>query len=792
MDTAFVKDFIDNLLEKDGLKLRRAIGIGVFLFNKLKDCAPDYILESLKELDKLPFEKKKAILREVKKFLSEYERHKKENRVPERDKRKPIEVFFNPIEKVKILTKIQISTLKALGVETVYDALFYFPEKYEDKRLNTSIKTAKVGEKVALKVKVKEVKIKEKEKYTLEVVCTDGTGYLTLKYRYKNPSFALKAFRRGMEIVVYGKLKSFRGEKYMVHPEVKSPSSEELGRIVPVYYVRKKGELQEISSKTKQKRVRTALTALSEQLYKFFPEYLPEYLLEKYNFPDIALCIKELHNPKDIPVKALNAFSDLYHKRVIYDELFLFQLALLLKKQEIKKEKAPKINVDEEFLNQAIKRLPFKLTGAQERVIKEILKDLSKDVPMNRLLQGDVGSGKTVVAILTALAVVKSGYQVAVMVPTEILAHQHYRKFSELLNDYGVNVALLTGSLSPSQKRSVYKHVREGNVQVLVGTHALIQDKVEFKNLGYVVIDEQHRFGVMQRKLLLEKGKGLYPHCLVMSATPIPRTLALSLYGDLDISIIDELPPGRKEVITKLYFESQKEDVYKKVKEELQKGNKVYVIYPLIEESEKLNLKAATEEYERWKNLFPDRKVLLLHGRMPDREKLSVMEEFKREGNILVSTTVIEVGIDVPEATVMVIEDAHRFGLSQLHQLRGRVGRSDREAYCLLVVPDEIKDEKNESLKRLRVFVKTTDGFKIAEEDLKLRGPGELIGVSQSGYFGFRVANLARSQDRALLSVARRDAEELLDNNPTLEGLEDLKKLLLKKYGDKMELSFVA
>ncbi|RUM28883.1 MAG: DNA helicase RecG [Aquifex sp.] len=792
MDTAFVRDFIDSLLENHGLKLRRAIGVGIFLFNKLKDKAPDYILESLKEIDKLPFEKKKAVLKEVRKFLTEYEKHKREVKYLERDKRKPIEVFFNSIEKVKILTKTQISTLKALGIETIYDALFYFPEKYEDKRLNTSVKTAKVGEKVALKVKVKEVKIKENERYTLEIVCTDGTGYITLKYRYKNPHFALKAFRKGMEIVVYGKLKSFRGEKYMVHPEVKSPSSEELGRIIPVYYVRKRGELQEISSKTKQKRVRNALTVLSESLYKYFPEYMPDYLIEKYNFPDIALCIKELHNPKDIPVKALNTFTDLYHKRVIYDELFLFQLALLLKKQEVKKEKAPKVSVDEEFLKKAVDKLPFKLTRAQEKAVREILEDLSKEVPMNRLLQGDVGSGKTIVAILTALAVVKSGYQVAVMVPTEILAHQHYKKFSELLKEYGINVALLTGSLSPSQKRSVYRHVKEGNIHVLVGTHALIQEKVEFKKLGYVIIDEQHRFGVMQRKLLLEKGKGLYPHCLVMSATPIPRTLALSLYGDLDVSVIDELPPGRKEVITKLYFESQREEVYKKVREELQKGNKAYVIYPLIEESEKLNLKAATEEYERWKKIFSDKKVLLLHGKMPDKEKLAIMEEFKREGDILVSTTVIEVGIDVPEATVMVIEDAHRFGLSQLHQLRGRVGRSEREAYCLLVVPDEIKNEKNESLKRLRVFVKTTDGFKIAEEDLKLRGPGEIIGVSQSGYFGFRVANLARSQDRTLLLIARKDAEELLQNNPTLENLNDLKKLLIKKYGDKMELGFVA
>ena len=788
MDT-YVKGFVENLLRNDGLKLRRAFGVGLFLFNRLKDTAPDYILESLKEFDKLPFEKKVAILREIQKFLEE-SNGKKEVKLPK--ERKPVEVFFKEIEKLKFLNKTEIRTLKALGINTIIDALFYFPEKYEDKRLNTSIKTAKAGEKVALKVKVKDIRDLNDGRYTFEVVCFDGTGTLSLKFKYKKKDFVKKAFRKGMEIVVYGKLKSFKGEKYMVHPEIKSPASEEFGKIVPVYYARKKGELQEISSKTRQRRIRKALQSISQNLYKYFPEYLPEWVIKKYSFPDVALAIKELHNPEDIPVKALNSFSDIYHRRLIYDDLLLFQLALLLKKNELKNEKAPQIKINEKEIQEFIKNLPFELTNAQKRVIKEILSDLEKEIPMNRLLQGDVGSGKTIVAIITAYAVVKSGYQVAVMVPTEILAHQHYKKFEEILKKYGIRVSLLTGSLSKLQKMSVYRHTKEGNIDVLIGTHALIQENVEFKNLGYVIIDEQHRFGVLQRKVLLEKGKGLYPHCLVMSATPIPRTLALSIYGDLELSVIDELPPGRKEVITQLFFESEKERLYEKVNKELEKGNKVYVIYPLIEESEKLSLKAATEEYEKWKELFPDRKVLLLHGKLPDKEKLKIMEEFKKDGDILVSTTVIEVGIDIPEATVMVIEDAHRFGLSQLHQLRGRVGRSDREAYCFLVVPDELRNEKNESLKRLRIFVRTTDGFKIAEEDLKLRGPGELIGVSQSGYFGFQIANLERSQDRAILEVARKDAQAIIEEDEKLKKYESLKKLLLYRYGDKMDLSFIA
>ncbi|NPA32823.1 MAG: ATP-dependent DNA helicase RecG [Aquificae bacterium] len=788
MDTSALKGFIDNLTSNNGLKLRRAIGVGLFLFNKLKGKAPPSLLDRLKEFDKLTTEKKLAILREVRRFLEESERKTQElKREP-----KPVELFFKPIDDVKLLSKTEKQTLKSVGVKTLYDALFYFPERYEDKRVNECIKTAKAGRKVALRVRVREVRRLKDERYTLEVICEDGTGTLSLKFRYKNPSFAFRAFRKGMEIVVYGKLKSFKGEKYMVHPEIKSPKSEELGKILPVYYVRKKGELQEISSKTKQKRVRKALSLLSQKLYRFFPEYMPEEILKRYNFPDIALCIRELHEPRSTEPEDLNAFRDPYHKRVIYDELFLFQSALLLKKMEIKTSEAPRIEIRRDEIERFISSLPFELTRAQRRAIEEILSDISRPVPMNRLLQGDVGSGKTLVAIVSALAVAKSGYQVAVMVPTEILAHQHYKKFKELLSREGINVALLTGGLTPAQKRSVYRHVREGNVSVLVGTHALIEDKVEFNKLGLVVIDEQHRFGVLQRQVLLRKGKGLYPHCLVMSATPIPRTMALALYGDLDVSVIDELPPGRKSVKTTLFFESEIDEVYKRVEQELKKGGKAYVVYPLVEESEKLSLKSATEEYEKWKKLFPDRKVLLLHGKMPDREKLAVMEEFKRDGDILVSTTVVEVGVDVPEATVMVIEDAHRFGLSQLHQLRGRVGRSDREAYCLLVVPDRLKEEKSDTLKRLRVFVKTTDGFKIAEEDLKLRGPGELIGVSQSGYFGFRVANLARSSDREMLERARQDAKELLSKNPSLEGLEELKKLILYKYKDKLELSFVA
>ena len=785
------KEFVKGLLKNDGKKLKRSFGVGIYLFNLLKEDAPLYLLDKLKSFDGLTYEKRRAILLEVLSFLESYKskllRSSKEN-----VEKKPLKKFLMDLQKLKFLSEKELKTLKALGIETLLDALFFFPVRYEDRRLNTSIKSSKAGQKVALKVKVLKVQRLQERGYSAEVLCTDDTGFLKLKFRYKKVDFLFASLKRGMEIVVFGKLKAFKGEKYIVHPEILKPESGEVGRIVPVYYSRVKGELVKISSKQKQKRIREALAKIVSKASKYVPEYLPEELVQRYSFPDTEEALSEVHLPKFTPVNVLNSFSSAYHRRFIYDDLFIFQSALLLKKRETEQNPAPRIDASFTTLQEFTASLPFRLTKAQERVIREILKDIAKDSPMNRLLQGDVGSGKTVVAAAIAYTAVRSGYQVAVMVPTEILAFQHYEKFKEFLEGYGINVALLTASLTPAQKKSAYKHIKEGNIDVVVGTHALIQEKVEFKKLGFVVIDEQHRFGVMQRKVLLEKGKGFYPHCLVMSATPIPRTLALSIYGDLDVSVIDELPPGRKEIRTKLLFESERDKLIKHVREELEKGNKIYVVYPLIELSEKLELKAATEEYERWKEAFPDREVYLLHGRMSDLQKQEVMEKFREEGDILVSTTVIEVGVDVPEATLMVIEDAHRFGLSQLHQLRGRVGRSDRESFCYLVVPDELKSKDRDALRRLRVLVKTNDGFEVAEEDLKIRGPGELLGVSQSGYFGFHVANLARSYDREILSKAREDAQRLIESNPTLEGLEDLKTLIIHRYGRNMNLSLVA
>jgi len=737
----------------------------------------------------MPFEKRKALLLDLRKFL---EASAGENKsLKGKVKKRGLKDFLIPVDKLKFLDSKEVKVLKALGVSTLIDALFFFPLRYEDRRPLSSLRLAKVGEKVVLKLKVKEVRRLRDGRYTVEVVCTDGSDEVKLKFRFKKNDFVFALYKKGSDVVVQGKLKSFNREKYIVHPELLKAG--EYGDIFPIYYVRAKGEVTSISSKTRQNRIRTALKKTVQKAAPYLPEYLPEFVKKRYGFPEADETVEMLHIPTGIDIKSLNSFSDPYHRRAIYDDLFLFQLSLLLKKKEAELENSPKIDVRvDRFVAEFQSKLSFKLTGAQLRVLREILADMGREHPMNRLLQGDVGSGKTVVAIGASLAAVEKGYQVAVMVPTEILAHQHYRKFKEFFDREGVEVGLLTGSLTPSQKKSAYRHIKEGNIKVVIGTHALIQEKLEFKKLGLVIIDEQHRFGVMQRKLLLEKGRGLYPHCLVMSATPIPRTLALSVYGDLDISVIDELPPGRKDVRTLLLYESEKDKLMQAVNRELSLGNKVYVIYPLIEESDRIELKAATEEYERWKGLLPGRKVLLLHGRMSDSEKQEVMERFKEEGEVLVSTTVIEVGIDVPEATLMVIEDAHRFGLSQLHQLRGRVGRSDRPSYCYLIVPDSLRRGDLDALKRLKVLVRTNDGFEVAEMDMKLRGPGELLGVSQSGYFGFNVANLARSHDRAVLQNAREDAQELLEKDPRLKDHPNLRELLLYRYGDKLDLSYIA
>ncbi|MCX8076760.1 MAG: ATP-dependent DNA helicase RecG [Aquificaceae bacterium] len=779
------KEFIQELSKDGYLKLRRSFGVGLYLFNLLRDHIEPSYLELLKDFDRLTLEKKKAILKELQSRLE------KPSQKQEIDfsgvKKKPLEAFLKPLQSLKSIDEKEKKTLTSFHIKDFMSALWFAPVRYEDRRLTNTIKTTKPGQKVALKVKVLSTRFDREEKYPAWVEVEDPTGRLFLRFKYKEQR-ALNRFRKGQELVVYGKLKEYRGEKYMVHPEILS--EDQAGKIVPFYYIRTEGELKSISAERRHNLLRNMLNKLSEYA-KYMPEYLPKGILEKRKLSGIAESLYFIHRPVNTSEEDLNQFSTDYQKRLVYEDLFLFQLALQTIKAQTKELPAVSLSNPESSIREFVKGLPFSLTPAQERVIKEILEDTKSNRPMSRLLQGDVGSGKTAVAMAIAYAFAVEGYQSAVMVPTEILAQQHYESFKKFLEPLGVKVGLLTGSVKGSLRKSVLHHTERGNIHVLLGTHALIQEEVNFNRLGFVVIDEQHRFGVLQRKLLSEKGKGFYPHCLVMSATPIPRTLALSMYGDLDLSVIDQMPKGRKPVITRLFFENELEKVLGAIKTELTKGHKVYVIYPLIEESETLQLKSAVQEHARWKSLLPNKQVLLLHGRMKEKEKSEVMEKFKSEGDVLVSTSVVEVGVDVPDATVMVVESAHRFGLSQLHQLRGRVGRSDLQSYCFLIVPEEIRTD-SDAIRRLRVLIRSNNGFEIAEEDMKIRGPGELIGESQSGYFGFMVANLARAQDRQFLQWAKEDAEELFREDPKLEKHPDLRKVLIHRYGDRMDLSYIA
>jgi len=704
----------------------------------------------------------------------------------EKKKSYPIKAFFQPIESVKSLNKRRINRLKKLGIETVIDAIYYLPYRYEDRTTVTPMAYLQPEKQVLVKGKVVKVSLFEtskKKKKILKVLLYDRTGTVTLVFfqekvfGYYRTLFT-KAKELKKEVLAYGLVKRESSGYSMVHPEVEildphKGKLEKLGTILPIYHS---------AEGIKQTTVRKDIQEVVKRVIPFLPEYLPEEIIKRLKLPGAPEAFWRVHFPYDEDPEELLSFKTPAQKRVIFDELFLFQLALAIHRQKIKEEKGISFPVSEELIEEFKKSLPFKLTGAQERVLKEIAEDMKREEPMNRLVQGDVGSGKTVVAAAAAFFASKTGYQTAVMAPTEILANQHFKKFNEFLRPLGVRVGLLTGSMTKREKETMYRAIKEGYIQVVIGTHALIQEGVEFKNLGLAIIDEQHRFGVKQRVELKKMGK--MPDVLVMTATPIPRTLAMTAYGDLDVSVIDELPAGRKPVKTEIIFEDEREKLIDLLKKELVKGNKVYIVYPLIEESEKLELKAATEMFHYWEKKLKPYAVGLLHGRMKQEEKDRVMESFRKgEFQILVSTTVIEVGVDVPDATVMVIEHAERFGLAQLHQLRGRVGRGEKQSYCYLVTTRNVGED---AIKRLRVLESTNDGFRIAEADLQFRGPGEIFGTRQSGLGDFKIADLRR--DFEILKLAREEAQKLVEKNPELKGLDNLKELMKLRFGEKFDL----
>lgn len=662
------------------------------------------------------------------------------------------------------------------GVDTVGDLLEWFPRAYEDRRRARNIASLEPNQIVSIEatvMSVRSVSMGRSHRKMYEVIVGDSSGRVACKFFRVPYKGYFERFETNQKVRVSGKVTFYRSRIEFHHPDI-HPLYDEAGgeetqdKLIPVYT-----DTEGLSAHKLRKLMDAALIELTEKQHAV-PEVLPSWLREKYSLISRAQALKLIHQPPPHLGEEFLNFRSPAQRRIIFEEFFWLELYMALEKRGVKKEKAPAFQGGRALADKLSVSLPFQLTNAQKRVFEEIYSDLKLPHPMHRLVQGDVGSGKTLVAFLSACVAKESGFQTALMAPTEILAEQHFKNAQKLLAPLGVRVQLLISHMTTKEHREVRESLLRGDVDLVIGTHALIENDVEFKNLGLVIIDEQHRFGVEQRNKL---KKNIYPHFLVMTATPIPRTLAMTVYGDLDVSIVDELPPGRSPIITRKTFSSKRDQVFDFMCEQVAAGRQAYVIYPLVEESEKIDLKDAISEYEALQSKYQNVKFGLLHGKMKSDEKDAIMGEF-RDGKIqvLVSTTVIEVGVDVPNANLMIIEHAERFGLSQLHQLRGRVGRGAHKSYCVLLLGYAVSEE---SIERASIIESTTDGFKIAEADLEIRGPGEFLGRRQSGLPGFKMANLVR--DIALLQEARTAAFELVALDPDLVKAEhrDLKAKLL-------------
>lgn len=661
------------------------------------------------------------------------------------------------------------------GLKTVGDLFEFYPRAYEDQRAARNISSLKADDIVSIKaqvVTVHSVNMGRSTRKMYDVVVRDSSGQIHCKYFRVPYKGYFERFKSFTDVRVVGRVTEYRGRLEFHHPDIRDiePDEETHDALIPLYT-----EIEGLATAKIMKMVRQGFSQIEE----WPEEFLPKWILEKYQLKPRKEALKEIHFPDPHRASEYAEFKSSAQRRIIFDEFFWLELYLASKKTGFQKDGAPQIKNKGEKLLALAGQLPFEMTGAQKRVFNEIKTDMEKNHPMHRMVQGDVGSGKTLVSFMAAVYAVESGYQACLMAPTEILAEQHFKNAKKVLEPLGLRLGLLLGKTKTSERKQLLAALAAGEIDLIMGTHALIEDEVQFKNLGLVIIDEQHRFGVEQRGVL--KNKGNSPHFLVMTATPIPRTLAMTVYGDLDVSIIDEMPAGRSPIQTRVAYESKRPQAVQFMLEQLQKGRQAYIVYPLVEESEKIDLKDAVSEYEKLKEQFPQIKFGLLHGKMKSDEKDQVMTQFRQqEIQVLVSTTVIEVGVDVPNANIMIIEHAERFGLSQLHQLRGRVGRGEFKSFCILIMGYAVSEEGRQ---RTEMMEKTSDGFKIAEFDLEMRGPGEFMGTRQSGLSGFKLANLVR--DMQVLQQAREAAFEVLRKDPklTYQENQNLKQELLREHG---------
>ena len=673
------------------------------------------------------------------------------------------------IQYIKGVGPKRAKKLRKLNIYTIEDLLYHIPREYDDRSKIQTIAEGKIGEKVSLKVKIcgYPTKIQPRRNLSiLKVPVKDNTGQAILIWY--NQDYMANGLKIGDEILVNGKLNRFRNEIQILNPVFDKSKGKKVGNIIPIY---------PLTADLSNNEMINIMSNAIKGYVKKMPETLPKYIREELGLMGIEEAICNIHFPKT-EKDHIEA-----RKRLAFEELLTLQLGLFIIKSRTKEMKQGIKFSSTDDVAKFIENLPFELTSAQKRVFKEIEEDMETNEPMNRLVQGDVGSGKTILAVLSMFKAWKSNYQSVMMAPTEILATQHYESISSFFRDYPINCELLVGSISIKEKERILNELKNGKIDVLIGTHAVIQENVEFKNLGLAITDEQHRFGVKQRAVLTQKGKN--PDTLVMTATPIPRTLALILYGDLDISIIDELPPGRKEIETYAVNPHMVNRVNNFVRKQVLDGRQAYIVAPLIEESEKLNINSAEELYISLKDgFFKDFNVGLLHGKMKPSEKDEIMEKFKdKELDILISTTVIEVGVNVPNANIMVIYNAERFGLAQLHQLRGRVGRGEYQSYCILIN----ESNSNISRERMRIMQNSSDGFYISEKDLELRGPGEFFGTKQHGLPDLKVANLFTDMD--ILKIAQKKSKEILEEDALLldEKHFILRQRIINMFQDKLD-----